>query len=107
MAESAGIRTERFAMPVENLRCEIGQRQPAERRCGAWEVSIHERAIEPERLEQLAAAVSAEGADAHLREDPEQAALERVPIGTGSTAAAPASASTIAPPRYGNAAEAP
>src|SRR5207302_1306307 len=68
---------ERAGVTIDRRARDVVERRAADRRGRAREESRDERLIQPEDLEELRAAVAAEGADARLRHDRLQAAFER------------------------------
>jgi hypothetical protein len=59
----------------------VGDREqigPFDRRRGAGEVFVDKRAFEPDRVEDLGAAIGLVGRDAHLGHDLEQALADRL-----------------------------
>src|SRR5258706_16002007 len=64
-------------MPIDGRLRDVGQRRAADWRRRAREEAIDDGAIEAENLEEARTAISTECADAHLRHDRQQPALER------------------------------
>ena len=78
--ERREVPAESARVALDDARRHLGQPDAANRARRAREIAGRHRRVEAEDLEQLRAAIAAERADAHLRHDGEQSALQRQPI---------------------------